>query len=224
MKQAALLLGPEPKKKPSRKQKELCAEPWPDGLRSLTIDPNSLSLPKSEKTNPPRMGLCWRYGAQIMAAASFGFERKMERWTFRVWRPGEQGHEMVPYMSDWTGLRSAMRAIPGEDFFPIRALFYEVGMGANPLSVAQQNDCRGYVRALAHEAGCEWVMGLHSSTWKSVTARLYGVTKMDKAATLEVARSKLGLYLGDGETDASDAVLQSEAVPYMGVLPSQEEA
>lgn len=222
--QSELGLGPPPKKKrPKKDETPGPRREWPAGLRSLTVDPNSLDLPKNPKTKPPRMGLCWRLGEEIIAVASMGFERGLERWTFRLWRPGEEGHAVYAFDSDWLALRSAMRQVPGDepDTFRVQALFYEVGMGNNTLSVKQQSDCRGYLRALSHEAGNELVMELHSSTWKKHARLHFGVKVMDKDVGLALARERLRVYLPDGETDAADAVMQSEAVPYMDVLPGE---
>ena len=64
---------------------------------------------------------------------------------------------------------------------------------------------------------------MNTSSWKKACAQHFGrpfgpKSDIAKAAGLDEAR-KMGLALGDKDTDASDAVMQSVAVPYLHLLP-----
>ncbi len=217
----------------------------PATLRWLTADPCSLDLPDSPKAVLPRMGLCWREGTRIVAAGSLGMVRvgpDVVVWTVRVFYPTDMAEQRSPnpahvahmlshpYTSDFLAFRAIARQIPGEEAgsFPVRALVMEEGRGGNPKSLAQQGECRGALRNAASEAGCEWAMKLDPSQWAKAAGQAFGVkfpakSKDRKALGLELARERHRFALGDKDTDVSDAIMQSEAAMYLGVLPTTDE-
>lgn len=220
----------------TKKPRPLIRRPWPEGLRSLTADPSGLTIPEDKKRAPGRMGLCWRMGERILAAGSLGYSRSVEAWTVLVWYPqlgvdafardmAGPGH-VAKYASDYAAIRAVVRQIPGEDFFPVRALFMEEGRGNSRKSVRDQARCRGLIEAASYEAGNEWALTLTTSQWWQAAGQHFGVKfgrTSDKAKMmgLTLARDRLGFGLSKEDLDVSDAIMQSEAVAYLDLLPTE---
>lgn len=225
----------EPVKRRKASKAYVYNEP-PPTLRWITADPCSLDMPDNPKAVLPRMGLCWREGTRIVAAGSLGMVRHKADglvWTVRVFYPDAAriDADSHHYASDFLAFRAIVRQIPGEaaGSFPVRALVMEEGRGGNPKSLAQQGECRGALRNAASEAGCEWAMKLDPSQWAKAAGQAFGVkfpakSKDRKALGLELARTRLRFALGDKDTDVSDALMQSEAAMYLGVLPTTDES
>ncbi len=214
-----------PKKR--KASKGLVRVPVAPALRWMTFDPASLADPVNVKTKPPCMGVSWWEGDGVLACAALWHDRAASRWTLKTWFPvqGEPAH-VRHFASDWLAIRSCLRAIGGDeaDTFRPGAVFYERAIGMNPRVVSDQAETRGYIRGLAHEAGCEHVMQIATpQTWKRAAGQHCGSPYPSKSApgkthSVELART-LGFALGDSDDDAADAVMQGVAVPYLGIMP-----
>lgn len=92
------------------------------------------------------------------------------------------------------------------------AVLLEQGHGAQARSVDMLAWSRGYISALAQEAGVGTVAEINNATWRGHVGRHFGLTfprdsKAAKALALELAGRQMGVTLPKKLDDLADAVL-----------------
>ena len=215
--QPSLALEPKPKRQKAPKEAPTLRAP--PGLRWLYVDPSK------------SCGLAWHVGSQLVAVGSLKRDDE-DRYTLLTHPyPGEdepwQDHRFV---SDWKAWRTVVRQCPAlssePDTFRLGALFFEKGHGASARSIDDQAKIRHFARALAYEAGCEYVMDINSSSWRKAAGSFLGRPFKGKRAELkriavEEANKHYGLDLRMKDDDIAEAVCGAIGTMVLGKLPEE---
>jgi hypothetical protein len=204
----------------SRKRKPALAVVYPPpahDLRWLTVDPGTGKHP---------LGLAWHAGTALVCAGSL-VEAGPSLWALTWHEPWDPAPGRMTFESDWLALRWCLRTCPALSHeagtFQAQAVILERPMGFGSKTIAEYSDVIGYVRGLAHEAGCEHVLTSMQQSWKAAAGRATGTQWPAKSATAKVhsvdlLRMRHGIIAGD---DVADAVWLGEAAVVLGLLPGQ---